>query len=165
MIMQALAPTMPEGDEPLPEVFLQLYETTFPKRYLPKGENGETLSLPASARLLIGNEGIKIDVIVEFDLGYDDYESRDFDDNPPLISMGFRRDKILRLEVGGRIHSHPTAILVIADPTGVDEGFTLTFASTDSNNRAWHIKKLSKDLRERLGVETAQVEPPKPRLF
>lgn len=166
--MQALAPTTPGGDEPLFEVFLQLYKTNFPKRYLPKGENGESLSLPSSARLLIGDEGIKIDVIIVLDQGYydSDDEPRDFEDDPPLISMRFRKDKILRLEVGGRIHSHPTAVLFIEDPTGVDPAFTLTFASTDSNNPDWHIKKLSKDLRQRLGVETEQVEPqPKPRLF
>jgi hypothetical protein len=51
-----------------------------------------------------------------------------------MISMRFAKDKILRLMVGGRTSWRPTAVLVIADPTGVDEGFTLTFESTDSNN-------------------------------
>jgi hypothetical protein len=46
--MQALAPITPEGHEPLSEVFLQLDKTDFPERYLPKGPNGERLSLPAS---------------------------------------------------------------------------------------------------------------------
>lgn len=110
--MQSLAPTTLEGDEPLSEVFLQLYKTNFPKRYLPKGENSESLSLPSSARLLI-DQGIRIDVIIVLDQGYYDLddEPRDFDDDPPLISMRFREDKILRLEVGGHIHSHPTAVL------------------------------------------------------
>ncbi len=160
--MQALAPTTPEGDEPLSEVFLQLNETDFPKRYLPKGPNGERLSLPAPARLTIGNEGIKIDVIAPEDRGgyYDsDYEPPDFEDNPPLISMSFRKDKILGLIVGGRTRWHPTALLVIADPTGVDQGFTLTFESTDSNNPDWHIKKLTKHVREQLGVKIEQVGP------
>lgn len=166
MIMQALAPTTPEGDDPFDEVFLQLAKTDFPKRYLPKGPNGERLSLPSSARLTIGGQAIKVDVIVDEDHGgyySSDYEPPDFDDvDPPIISMSFRRDKILRLVVGGRTRYHPTAVLVIADPTGTDEGFTLTFESIDSNNPDWHIKKLTKDLRERLGVEIETVNPPPP---
>ena len=158
--MQALEPRTSEDGEPLSEVLLQLYKTNFPQRYLPKGANGERLDLPASARLTIGEQGIKIDVIIEEGRGYygSDYEPPDFAEvDPPIITFGFHRDKILRLVVGGRNHSHPIAILVIADPTEVDEGFTLTFASTDSNNPNWHIMKLTKHVRERLGVTIEEV--------
>ena len=165
--MQGLAPTTGEGEEPLCEVFLRLNKTDFPTRYLPKGPNGERLNLPSSARLTIGDEGIQVDVIADDDHGgyYPlNYEPPDFDDvDPPIIPMSFRKDKILRLVIGGRTHWHsPIALLVIADPTGVDEGFTLTFESTDSNNPDWHIKKLVKHVRERLGVNIEQVraEPP-----
>lgn len=121
--------------------------------------------LPSSARLTIGQEGIKVDVIAEQDNGgyYPSNDERpDFDDpNPPIISMSFRKDVILRLVIGGRTryHSHPTALLVIADPSGVDEGFTLTFESTDTNNPEWHIKKLMKHVREQLGVKIEEVSP------
>jgi hypothetical protein len=166
MIMQALGPTTPEGDELLSEVFLRLNQTDFPSRYLPKGPNGERLMLPSSARLIIGDEGIKVDVIAEDDHGGyypSNYEPPDFDDvDPPIISMSFRKNVILRLVIGGRTRWHPTALLVIADPTGIDEGFTLTFESTDSNNPEWHIKKLVKHVRERLGVKIEQVSAGQP---
>jgi hypothetical protein len=57
--------------------------------------------------------------------------------------MSFCKEVILQLVVGGRTNWHPTALLVIADPTGVEEEFTLTFESTDSNTPEWHIKNWS----------------------
>jgi hypothetical protein len=77
--MNAIEPR--EVPEALPPIFLQLDSTDFPRRSLPKGPNGERLSLPTAARLQVEEQDLKIDLIAEEDRGgyySSDYEPSDF---------------------------------------------------------------------------------------
>jgi hypothetical protein len=69
-----------EVPEAFPPIFLQLDSTDFPRRTLPKGPNGERLSLPTAARLQVDEQGLVIDLIVEDDRG--GYYSSDYE--PPF---------------------------------------------------------------------------------
>ena len=153
-----------EVPESFPPIFLQLDSTDFPGRSLPKGPNGERLSLPTAARLQVEQDGLRIDLIaVEDHGGYysSDYEPPDFDDpDPPIISMSFRKEKILRLTIGQNYHGVPTANVLIEDPTHVVEGFSLKFQSTDSNNRDYWILLLRKGLVERMGIPVEESTQP-----
>lgn len=152
-----------EVSEAFPPIFLQLDSTDFPRRSLPKGANGERLSLPTAARLQVEEQGLTIDCIAEDRGGYysSDYEPPDFDDpDPPIISMSFRKEKILRLTIGQTYHGVPTANVLIEDPTHVVEGFSLKFQSTDSNNRDYWILLLRKGLVEIMGIPVEESTPP-----
>jgi hypothetical protein len=152
-----------ETQSSAPPVFLRLTGTDFPEPSLPRGNKGRRLTLPAAARLQIEAEGIRIDLIVDDDDrgGYydQDYEPPDFDDvDPPLITLNLRREAILRL-VTDRRGRYTTSDLVISDPTGVVEGFTLTFESTDRNNPGYWTKLLAKLVGERLAVSIEELMP------
>jgi hypothetical protein len=121
--------------------------------------------LPTSARLLIAEAGLSVEMIVHDPEEYCNqyYEPPDFDDvDPPIARLDFEKQDILCLGVGGSTPRwRPTALLVVADPTDVGEGFTLTSESKDPNNPDWHIRKLAKHVRERLGSPIEEISLPR----
>jgi len=145
------------------EVRLEFEKTDIPHHVLPRGEKGEHLILPTHARLLVSNEGLRLEMILRDPQDEDEYWP-DFDyENPPIVFLQLPKEEIIRLIVGGRLYgrgSRPTAILVISDPGDVVDSLTLTFGSTDPNNPEYWIKALAKMLRERLGVEIDTVTEP-----
>ncbi len=148
--------------DPVSEVRLELEKTDIPHDVLPRGDKGERLILPTHARLLVRDEGLRVEMIVR---DPEDEYWPDFDyENPPIAFIHLPKEEILRLIVGGRLYgrgSYPTAILVISDPGDVVDSLSLTFASTDPNNPEYWTKALAKMLRERLSVEIEAVnEPP-----
>jgi len=140
----------------LSEVRLRLKETDIPADAVPRGINGERLILPTSARILVRDDTLRIEMIVHDPESWGDqyYEEPDFDDeNPPLIVLNLDKDEIVRLIIGDRDYNHkPTAVLVFQDPLDVVESLTLTFASMDPNNPQYAIKALAKMLTDRLGI-------------
>jgi hypothetical protein len=138
------------------EVRLRLQDTDVPSDALPRGESGERLILPTSAKILLRGESLRLEMIAHDPDGWADqyYEELTFDDeNPPVIVLDLNKEDILHLTIGGSDYNrHPTAVLAFCDPLEVVESLTLTFASTDSNNAQYAIKALAKMLRDRLGV-------------
>jgi flavodoxin len=55
---------------------------------------------------------------------------------------------------------HPTAILKISDPGGIEESLTLTFSSSDSNNSQYAIKMLARELGAQLEVTVKDQQVP-----
>jgi hypothetical protein len=170
--MQAPEPTRSPEAAP---IVLELEKTDIPEGFLDalprKGIRREQLILPTSARLFITNEaGLGIEMIAHAEKYCSEYyKPPTFNDlDPPIISMGLNRQNILRLTIGGWVlHQwmpYPSAVLVISDPLGVTEGFSLTFSSTDRNNPDYWIRALAKLLQDRLGVqiEVKNQIPPEP---
>jgi hypothetical protein len=153
------------------QVRLRLEKTDVPWDYWPKGEKGERLTFPTSARLSIAEEKLRIEMIVQDpeERNNEYYREPDFDDDaPPIIYLQFPKGEILHLMIGGHLYrgQNPTAVLVIVDPGEVIASLSLTFASYDSNNPRYPVLALAKMLRERLGV-TIEDAPPEPerRMF
>jgi len=145
------------------EVRLRLLGTDIPADALPRGEKGEYLIIPTDARLLLRNEGIRIEMIVvdPETSGNQFYDRPTFDDeNPPIIPLDLDKGDILRLTIGGFTfrNRHPTAVVVINDPGEIVDELRLTFASTDPNNPNYAIKALAKMLGERLGIAIEEME-------
>jgi hypothetical protein len=138
------------------EVRLQLFSTDVPSDALPRGQQGERLLLPTSARILVRDDVLRIEMIAhDPDLWGDRYYVEpDFDDaNPPIIVLSLNKDEILRVVVGGRNYNHePTAELSFRDPLEVVESLSLIFASTDRNNPDYAIKAMAKMLSQRLDI-------------
>jgi hypothetical protein len=154
---QTLSVNTPKPD--IPAIRLELYETDIPRDVLPEGENGEVLCTPTSAKIIVGDDQLSIQLIGTFPDAYYCYGSEpDFDDaNPPLVHMSIQKENIIRSEVGGSRNHYPTLVLLIKDPLGVmDEGFRLTFVGRDTNNPTYWIKVMVNALRERYASPSAR---------
>jgi hypothetical protein len=139
------------------EVRLELQATDIPSYALPRGESGARLVMPTEARLLLRNGALRIEMIVTDPetWGNQFYDQPTFDDeNPAIIFLNLDGEDILRLTIGGYTYGnrYPTAVLVMKDPSEVEDELSLTFASTDSNNPKYAIKALKKMLQEKLDV-------------
>lgn len=168
------APELKRSPEAAP-IAMELEKTDIPQGFLdalPRtGINREQLILPTSTRVFVTKEGgLGIEMIAHDAEKYcsEYYKPPTFNDvDPPIISLGINKQNILRLVVGGWVlHQwmpYPSAILVISDPLGVTEGFSLTFSSTDRNNPDYWIRALAK-LLQGLGVfiEVNNEIPPEP---
>jgi hypothetical protein len=161
--MESLATS--NSPTPMPDIILNLESTDIPSYALPKPDAGKRLILPTSARLSVTGEKLRIEMIVVDSESWGDqyYEAPTFEDeNPPTVSLEIHKSKIQCLIVGGHTFHmrHPTAILKISDPGGIEESLTLTFSSSDSNNSQYAIKMLARELGAQLEVTVKDQQVP-----
>jgi hypothetical protein len=138
-------------DEPAKVIPLILDATDIPQDLLPIGPNNETLVLPTEARLAVTDHGVEAWLIAR------EYDSDDWpkfgDENVPLIKMPIVKSRIIRLTIETKgWHNLVKGKLALVDPFGAVPELTLTFSSSDQNNRGYWIRVFAK-LLDSIGVE------------
>jgi len=138
-------------DEPAKVIPLILDATDIPEDLLPLGPNKETLILPTEARVAVTDQGVEAWFIAR---GNDSDDWPKFsDENAPLIQMKIGKSRIIRLTIETKgWHNLVKGKLALVDPIGAVPHLTLTFSSSDQNNRGYWVRVFAK-LLDSIGIE------------